>query len=209
MNLTRIAGASSASSLTVALSEASRATSPRPMPTDAASLSGPAEVLNKLSSLARTDPTKFRQVVDEIAKTLDEAAGATSDPVMKKTLNDMATVFTQAGKTGDLSAVKPPSGPPPGGGQPSGGGPPPGGGSPPGGVSPTAGGGSAPKTYAAADTNKDGVVTLEEQVAYDAQQASKKAAANAGVGVYRRTLQGAAEEKSQSLFASLGSVLMQ
>lgn len=72
-----------------------------------ADMSKPAELLNKLKQLKQQDPTKFKQVMSDIADELRTAAknsGAAGGAMLSK----LADKFEQAGQTGDLSTLQPP-----------------------------------------------------------------------------------------------------
>lgn len=78
-------------------------------------ISGPGDLLSKLSSLKSTDPAKFKSVVSEIADKLQKAADdAGTDAAKGKILSDMASKFKNVAAGGDLSQLQPPKGPPPG-----------------------------------------------------------------------------------------------
>jgi hypothetical protein len=161
-------------------------------------MSSPAQLLGKLDALAKTDTAAFKTAVEEIAGKLRDAAKATSDPNEEKALTDLAAGFTEAAKTGNTSSLKPPQGPPPGGPPP--GGPPPAGGA--GGAS-----SSTSKTYDPADSNEDGVVSAQEQAAYDAKQAALGKEQSNALGAYRRTMHTAADAKVDGVLNSILSVV--
>jgi hypothetical protein len=85
---------------------------------DGTHLSKLGELFSKLQDLESSDPAKAKQVLSSIASTLSEKANSSDnrDPH----LQELADKFTEAAKTGDLSALKPsgghhrPEGPPPG-----------------------------------------------------------------------------------------------
>jgi len=86
---------------------------------DKTKLSKLGELMSKLQDLEGSDPAKAKQVLTSIASALTEKANSSdnSDPH----LQELADKFTEAAKTGDLSALKPtggkhhhrPEGPPP------------------------------------------------------------------------------------------------
>jgi hypothetical protein len=98
-----------------------------------ANFSKPGELMAKLAQLKESDPEKFKTVLGDISKKLDDAATKTGD----SKLAELAKKFETASETGDLSGLQPQhhggargaggpgGGPPPGG--PGSGGPPPGG----------------------------------------------------------------------------------
>jgi hypothetical protein len=159
------------------------------VPADQDSQSGPATLFKKLETLAKTDPTKFKEVTAEMAAKVKEAADTATDPREKQMLTELSQKFTDASTSGDASGLKPPEGgrpPPPPGGKGGKGG---------------AGGAAEEKQYAPADANKDGTVTLAEQAAYDAQQQSRAEKA------YTHTMEQAKDGRAEALFASLQQVL--
>jgi hypothetical protein len=145
---------------------------------DSSAISTPAQLMSKLADLQKSDPAKFKEVMNSAAAKLGAAAESATSPDEKKALKAIAGQFTAAASTGQLSALRP-GGKAPGGKGPPHGGPPPGGGG--GGAKPAATSSSSStsstKTYDPADTNKDGTVSPAEQVAYATKQAAAKAAA--------------------------------
>lgn len=152
-------------------------------PAATASISDRGTFLAELSQLKRSDPEAFTAKLTEMSEQARTAAkGATGDDA--KALNRTADNLAEVAKSGDLSALEPPAS----GARPTSGGaggargtPPGGGGGPPG-----AGGGGAPPSagasasssaddskYEAADTNKDGTVSSQEQIAYEAKHPEK------------------------------------
>jgi len=200
MNLSSISSTSSLASLTNVRPTSSSVVDALQSTDDTTSLSGPAALSKKLEALSKSDPAKFKEAVNTIAKKLNEAADAATNPHEKEMLTDMASKFTKAGETGDASDLKP-------SGRPPAGGPPPGG-APPGGAPSSGGSGASSKSqyYDPADTNQDGKVSLQEQAAYDAKQASKKEDST-GLGAYKQALHSAADQKAASLMASLNSIV--
>jgi hypothetical protein len=172
------------------------------LPSESASTSGPAELFKKLEDLATSDPQKFKAVTKQLAAAVQDAADSATDPKEKQMLTDLANRFTEASQTGDASVLKPPEG-----GKPAG--------PPPGGPPPDGAGGSSDATssssastsstgstqYAAADTNQDGTVTVEEQAAYDALHPSKAEQA------YSSTMDQAREGRAQALFSTLQQIV--
>jgi hypothetical protein len=161
------------------------------------SLSGPAELFMKLEALSKSDPAKFKQATQEISEKLTEEANSATDPGAKAMLTDLAAKFQKASQTGDASVLKPPQGPPPAGAP-----------SKSGGSSGKASGGSTGdiKTYDPADANKDGTVTLQEQVDYDAKKAAKAGEDSTALSAYKKALHAAADQKANALLSSLSSI---
>lgn len=84
---------------------------------DQVKLSKPAEMMKKLAALKESDPAKFQEVVSNIANKLDEAAQSATGEEQAR-LSDLASKFSQAAESGDLSSLQPPEG---GGGRGQGG----------------------------------------------------------------------------------------
>ena len=73
------------------------------------------EMMSKLADLEKTDPAKAKQVLQQIATKLNDAAGSASGDDASH-LKDLAAKFSQAASSGDLSGLQPkgrPPGPPP------------------------------------------------------------------------------------------------
>jgi hypothetical protein len=70
-----------------------------------AAISSFAQFLSKLQNLAKTDPTKEKSVLGDIANKLQTQAQATGGDAGQR-LSQMADRFTQAAQTGDLSALQ-------------------------------------------------------------------------------------------------------
>jgi hypothetical protein len=124
-------------------------------------ISEAASMLSKLKELQGSDPAKFQSTMKDMADNL-RATAKEQGGKAAEFLNGMADKVTEAAKTGDLSALKPPSGGP--GGMRGPGGPPPGGGGGP------SGGASEKSTSLSkdpADANGDGTVSALEKLAYD------------------------------------------
>jgi len=153
---------------------------------DSSSLSGLAELFQKLADLQKSSPSKFQEAMKEIAQKLKDAAAAATDPSEQKALTELADAVTKAAQTGDLSSLEKPSAAPGGGG---------------------AGAGSATKTFDPADANQDGVVTEQEQAAYDAAQAAPSGATSTALQTYGKVLHSAADAKESALFSSLNSIV--
>jgi hypothetical protein len=66
------------------------------------------DLMSKLQDLETSDPAKAKQVLTSIATALSDKATSSGDPH----LTELADKFTEAAKTGDLSALQP-HGPPP------------------------------------------------------------------------------------------------
>ncbi len=73
-----------------------------------ADISREAEMLEHLSSLRSSEPSRFRSASDEITSKLKSEAGAQGGDVGKK-LGDLADKFAEAARTGDLSTLRPAS----------------------------------------------------------------------------------------------------
>lgn len=127
--------------------------------------------MSKLKALQASDPAKFKEAMSAISKKLTKEADASTDAKQKQVLTDMASKFSTAGQTGDLSGITPPSGASGakgghhGGGH---GGPPPGGGGVKGASSSSSS--SSTTSAGAADTNGDGKVSEAELAAYTVKQ---------------------------------------
>jgi hypothetical protein len=73
-----------------------------------AAISSFAQFLSKLQNLAKTDPTKEKAVLGDIADKLQTQAQATGgDAGQRLSQMQMADRFSQAAQTGDLSALQP------------------------------------------------------------------------------------------------------
>jgi hypothetical protein len=183
-----ISGSNSAQALSSVLSTAvaqASSASTGSVPTDQQSTSGPSKLFSQLEAMAKSDPSKFKQVTGELAKTVQAAADQATDPHEKQMLGDLAKKFADASQSGDASGLKPPErkggkeGPHGGGG----------------------GGGGGTKTYAAADTNQDGTVSPQEAAAYELKQQSKAAKA------YANTQNQTRQDKGKALFAQLEQIV--
>jgi len=87
--------------------------------TQAAKFSKGAEMFSNLSELAEQNPTKFKEIVSEMASKLKQAAGDTDDTEEADRLNEMAERFATAAESGNVEDLMPPR-PPDGGGGPGG-----------------------------------------------------------------------------------------
>jgi hypothetical protein len=74
--------------------------------TDAAALSQAGQLLGQLETLKQQDPTKFKQLLNQIATQLSTAAQQQSPGAQADLLNQMARRFQHAAQTGDLSALE-------------------------------------------------------------------------------------------------------
>jgi hypothetical protein len=158
-------------------------------PAATSKISGRASFLSELSALKDSDPAAFKAKLTEMSSQAREAAkGATGEQQTR--LTQMADKLAEVAESGDLSALQPPSGgrahggthpaegakgPPPGGG--GGGGHGGGGGGGAKSASSTSSTSSNDSKYAAADANKDGVVSEQEQATYNAKHPEKAQAA--------------------------------
>jgi hypothetical protein len=101
------AATSAASSLTSGLtSTTGTASSSSANTLGSAALSSFAQFLSKLQNLAKTDPTKEKSVLGDIANKLQTQAQATGGDAGQR-LSQMADRFAQAAQTGDLSSLQP------------------------------------------------------------------------------------------------------
>ena len=160
-------------------------------PKDRESASGPAQMFKKLEALAKSDPAKFKETTAAMAKKVQEAADAATDPREKAMLTDLAKKFTSASQTGDASGLKPPE-------RGAGGRPPP----PAGGGGGGKGASVSSQQFDPADTNQDGKVSEPERIAYEAKQEKSRA-----VGAYSKSMKDAQESKGHALFDSLSQMV--
>jgi hypothetical protein len=70
------------------------------------SISGPGQLLSNLQQLQAQDPTKFQQVVSQIATQLQSAAQQTQGP-QSNSLSNLATKFQNIASGGSLSQLQP------------------------------------------------------------------------------------------------------
>ena len=85
---------------------------------DSFQFSGIAKLMEQLKELQSSDPTQYKAVTAKIATQLTDAAksAATSgDQSTADVLNDLASKFTNASKTGEQVDLRPPGAPPSGG----------------------------------------------------------------------------------------------
>lgn len=75
--------------------------------TDQANFSQGAQLMNKLSQLQSSDPSKFKAAATEISDKLAEEAKNSSDPGATKMLTDLSNKFAQAAKTGEMPDMRP------------------------------------------------------------------------------------------------------
>ncbi len=68
-----------------------------------------AKLMSELADLQKSDPDKFKQVTEDIAKKLREAA-ASAGAGQSTFLGNLADKFEQASQSGEMSALQPPSG---------------------------------------------------------------------------------------------------
>jgi hypothetical protein len=156
-------------------------------PRERSSLSDPAQLFKKLEALAKADPVKFKETTAALAKKVEEAAAAATDPREKQMLSELGKKFSDASRTGDASGLKPPEGSAPRG-------------PPPGGKPPPRGGGGVSKVLDPADTNQDGTVSEKERAAYEAKTSK-------AVSAYARSARDGREVKAQAVFASLSAIV--
>ncbi len=89
-----------ASSSTVASATTSSGAS-----SDLASVSDPAKLLKELEQLSKTNPAEFKKITAVIAQQLTAAAKDSADPTQALALTTLASDFTKASKSGNLSAL--------------------------------------------------------------------------------------------------------
>lgn len=184
--------------------KAQRSRSSLPPAKDGASVSGPAQTLNKLQALQKSDPAKFKEVMSAISDKLSSAAQSSTNPAEQKALTDAAARFKSAGDSGDLSALAPQKGGGGGRAKRSSDAPPGGGaqGAPP----PKAA--AQPSANAAvtspADANGDGKVSAAEQAAYDAKQATGSAGSPSAQRAYGH---GHGQGGGGGAFAQVGAIV--
>ncbi len=70
-----------------------------------------AEMMQKLSDLASSDPEKFKEAAQKISDSLSEAASNSSDSNEAKMYSEMADKFSEAAQSGDMSSLTPPKAP--------------------------------------------------------------------------------------------------
>ena len=70
-----------------------------------AGISQPGELMGKLQQLSQQDPTKFKEVMSDIADKLREQAQQSGDP--NGMVGKLADKFAQAAQTGDMSPFQP------------------------------------------------------------------------------------------------------
>ena len=116
MNISTIGAASYDPTSAISSNDAAARARPSSIPPAAggsASISKAGDFMSKLQDLLQQDPAKFKEVVGQMAKDMKDAAGkATGDDA--KRLNALADGLSQAASTGDLSALQPKQGAPPG-----------------------------------------------------------------------------------------------
>lgn len=78
---------------------------------DSASISDPGELFAKLQQLQESDPDKFKELMTSIADQLTSAAADQDDEQASSMLTDLASKFSSAAETGDLSSLQPPKPP--------------------------------------------------------------------------------------------------
>jgi len=106
-----VSGVSSASSIyRVDLSSVSQNATAVPADDPAPTNVSPmGDMMSKLQQLSQSDPSKFKQVMAEIADKLKAVANDSSGQ-RADFLGKLADKFQQAGQSGDMSAFKPPQG---------------------------------------------------------------------------------------------------
>jgi trimeric autotransporter adhesin len=205
MSITSIASTAT-QALTSTSSASSTAKAPRsrssmPPAKDAASVSGPAQTMNKLQALQKSDPAKFKEVMSTISDKLSSAAQSSTSPAEQKALTDAAARFKSAGDSGDLSALAPQKGAGAGRAKRGSGAPPAGGPKGPPAAKPAPQASASAAVTSPADTNADGKVSAAEQAAYDAKQAAESAASSGAQRAYGHGHGGG------GAFAQVGSIV--
>jgi hypothetical protein len=78
---------------------------------DATTISKGAQQMNQLQQLQSTDPEKFKEAAQKISDALTEQASSTTDSHEAEALNDMASKFAEAAKSGTMDSLqfKPPT----------------------------------------------------------------------------------------------------
>jgi hypothetical protein len=98
-NSTRVISSTSAQSSVASTATTSDTSSTK------VSLSKPAELLQKLTDLQKSDPAKFKETVTQIADKFKQLADSSDGPE-SEALSKLSTAFSKAAETGDLSALK-------------------------------------------------------------------------------------------------------
>ena len=69
-------------------------------------VSQPGQLMRQLSDLSKSDPTKFKEVVQQLSDSFDAAAqNATGEDATR--LSELADKFAQAAESGDMLALRP------------------------------------------------------------------------------------------------------
>ncbi len=107
MDVSSVSGSNSIYSvdLTQAKQPSTSVDSADPAPADVSKMGS---LMSQLDQLSKSDPTKFKEVTSDIADKL--SAEATSAGGKATFLSKLASDFTQASQSGDMSAFKPPEG---------------------------------------------------------------------------------------------------
>jgi hypothetical protein len=72
---------------------------------DSSSVSDPGKLIKELEQLSKTNPAEFKKIAASIASQLTAAAKNSSDPSQAQALTTLASDFTQASQSGNLSAL--------------------------------------------------------------------------------------------------------
>jgi len=75
-------------------------------PIDTVNISGPGQLLSELQQLQQTDPSKLRQVADDIAQQLQTAAQQQGQTGFGQFLTNLANKFENVADTGDASQLQ-------------------------------------------------------------------------------------------------------
>jgi hypothetical protein len=77
---------------------------------DGIDMSKPGKLFSELKQLQQSDPTKFKQVVTDIANKLDAASKDPANSSASTMLSNMASKFKDVANGGDISELQPPQG---------------------------------------------------------------------------------------------------
>jgi len=107
-NISSLFSAQGIQSTTPGAQSPSGVDSTTPAPGVAVDISKPGQLFSELSSLAQSDPDKFKSVAADIAKQLKDAASQAGGPDATF-LNKLADRFTAASQSGNVADLKPDS----------------------------------------------------------------------------------------------------
>ncbi len=106
MDVTSVKSSSTVSAVTTAATQVGQVTSGTLPDATQTSVSPEASLFGQLSSLAQSDPARFKQVAQEISDKLKDAAGQATGG-KADFLNQLAARFGDAAQSGDASVLKP------------------------------------------------------------------------------------------------------